>query len=282
MLGAGKTAIDAVCWLLTHGARPESLTWVVPRDSWFFNRAKVQPTMAHWDTTFTSAAEQREAMAAATSVRDLAHRMEACGAWLRTSPDVEPTMFHFATVSEGELTLLRRVGRTLRLGRVTAVEPGRLRLQHGDAGLAPDTLVVDATASALTWKPPVPVFDGGRLTLQMIRIPQPTFSAALTAFLETQPGDDASKNALMRPVPMTDTVDDYPRSQVVDMANRQAAGRVPAVREWMAQSRLEGFAHLMAAAGPQDPARMAIVGRIRAASQAAFENLVRLAEAPRA
>lgn len=279
VLGGGKTAIDAVCWLLAHGAPAEALTWVVPRDSWFFNRAKVQPTMAHFDTTFESAAQQREAMAAATSVDDLARRMEACGAWLRLSPQVEPTMFHFATLSEGELALLRRVGRVLRLGRVTAVEPRRLRLQRGDVDLPPGTLVVDCTASALSYQPPLPVFDGRRITVQMVRIPQPAFSAALAAFLEAQPGTDDDRNALLRPVPMTDRVEDYPRSQLVDLANRQAAARVPAVRDWMTRSRLEGFAHLIAQVDPQDAARMALLGRIRAASQAAAENLQRLAVA---
>jgi hypothetical protein len=279
VLGAGKTAIDALCWLLSHGAPASSITWVVPRDSWFFNRAKVQPTMAHFDGTFTSAAEQREAMAAATSVRDLAQRMEACGAWLRLDRSIEPTMFHFATLSEGELGLLRRVGRTIRMGRVTAVERGRLRLQRGEVEVPSDSLFVDCTASALSYKPPVPVFAGPRITIQMVRIPQPTFSAALTAFLETQPGSDDERNACMRPVVMTDTVDDYPRSQVTDLANRHMAARIPAVRDWLARSRLEGFTHLLAAIGPGDVARQAIVQRIRAASPPAFENLQRLAAA---
>lgn len=32
ILGPGKTAIDAVVWLLTHGAPPEHISWVLPRD----------------------------------------------------------------------------------------------------------------------------------------------------------------------------------------------------------------------------------------------------------
>lgn len=277
VLGAGKTAVDACCWLLSNGAPPEAITWVVPRDSWFFNRAKVQPTMAYFESTFNGSLEQRQAMAAATSLHDLAHRMEACGAWLRVDPAIEPVMFHFATVSEGELALLRRIGRTLRLGRVQAIEPGRLILQHGEAAVPPDALFVDCTASALSYKPAVPVFDGSRITLQMVRIPQPTFSAALTAFLETQPGSDDEKNACMRPIVMTDTLADYPRSQLIDMANRHAAMRIPAVRDWMTHSRLEGFAHLVAGLAPDDARRHAIMQRIKAVTPVAFEGLQRLA-----
>lgn len=39
VLGAGKTAIDSVSWLLDNGAPPSNITWVLPRDPWLFNRA---------------------------------------------------------------------------------------------------------------------------------------------------------------------------------------------------------------------------------------------------
>ncbi|MCK7490410.1 MAG: hypothetical protein MZW92_00255 [Comamonadaceae bacterium] len=46
VLGGGKTAIDACrLWLLDNGAPADAITWVIPRDSRFFNRAKVQAAM---------------------------------------------------------------------------------------------------------------------------------------------------------------------------------------------------------------------------------------------
>ena len=38
ILGGGKTAMDVGTWLLQMGVRPESIRWIVPRDSWVQNR----------------------------------------------------------------------------------------------------------------------------------------------------------------------------------------------------------------------------------------------------
>jgi hypothetical protein len=279
VLGGGKTGIDACVWLITNGASPEGITWVVPRDSWFWNRARQQPSMPFFDSVFGGIADLREACAVASSMTDLAHRLEACGMWLRLDPSIEPSMFHYATVSDGELAMLRSIDHTVRQGRVRAVEPGRLVLQGGDLRVPADSLVVDCTATPLVKRPLVPVFDGPRITLQMVRIPQPPFSAALIAFLEATLGSDDEKNPLVAPIPMPDTVDDYPASQLVDFANRAQAARHPAVREWLSQSRLDGFSRLMAAVPPTDAPRQALLQRVRSATKASLENLARLAAA---
>ena len=39
VLGAGKTAIDSVSWLVAHSAAPDSITSVLSRDPWLSNRA---------------------------------------------------------------------------------------------------------------------------------------------------------------------------------------------------------------------------------------------------
>ena len=38
IVGGGKTGIDAVLYLLDHGADPDKITWIIPNDSWFVNR----------------------------------------------------------------------------------------------------------------------------------------------------------------------------------------------------------------------------------------------------
>jgi hypothetical protein len=43
IIGGGKTAMDAACWLLDRGASPGDITWIRPRDPWVLNRAYVQP-----------------------------------------------------------------------------------------------------------------------------------------------------------------------------------------------------------------------------------------------
>src|SRR6478609_6319601 len=43
IVGAGKTAMDAVVWLLDRGTDPDSITWIRPRDSWLLSRKGFQP-----------------------------------------------------------------------------------------------------------------------------------------------------------------------------------------------------------------------------------------------
>jgi hypothetical protein len=42
IIGGGKTAADAICWLLDRGADPDHLAWIRPADSWMLNRAFFQ------------------------------------------------------------------------------------------------------------------------------------------------------------------------------------------------------------------------------------------------
>ncbi len=43
VIGAGKTGMDACLWLLAQGVDPDSIRWIMPRDSWLLNRANIQP-----------------------------------------------------------------------------------------------------------------------------------------------------------------------------------------------------------------------------------------------
>jgi hypothetical protein len=272
VLGAGKTGIDTCSWLLAHGAPAGSIRWVVPRDSWFLNRATTQPGPEFRARTFGTFAAAHEALGDATSVRDYAHRMEACGAWLRLDPEREPEMFHAATVSEGELRELRRIRDIVRLGRARSLQADRLVLDRGELEAHPGTLHVDCTAAALARPPSVPIFAENRITLQMVRIPQLPFSAALTAFLEATLSSDDEKNQLITPIRISDTVAEHLAQLVRDGMNRSACARHPAVREWITASRTDGYARVVRA-WPDAPDKTAIVNRIRDAMKRAAQNL---------
>ena len=43
VVGSGKTATDAIIWLLGHGTDPDAICWVRPREPWMLNRALIQP-----------------------------------------------------------------------------------------------------------------------------------------------------------------------------------------------------------------------------------------------
>lgn len=278
ILGGGKTAMDSVNFLIGQGVDPDAITWVRPREAWWVNRATVQPGIDYFDTTFGTQAGMMEARAEAADVDDLFRRYEQAGAMLRLDPDIVPTMFHFATSSEAEVRQAATVRRVVRRGHVRAVAPGILRFEDGDEAVPADTLFVDCTATAVTRRPPVPLFGQGRITLQMIRIPQPAFSAALTAFIEARFDDDETRNALARPIPLPDGLEGYPVAKMVDMLNQKAWTETPEIRRWLSTARLDGFGETMTSVSPDDAARMAILGRMRAASKPAFANLMRLVQ----
>ncbi|MEM9170292.1 MAG: NAD(P)-binding protein [Pseudomonadota bacterium] len=276
VLGAGKTAIDSLVWLLENGAPPDAVLWAPPRDPWLINRAHVQPTGPFFHATIGGAVRQFEAMSETTSAEDFADRMEAADLWLRPDPDVRPAMIHGATVSPAEIDLVRRVRNVVRRGRVREIEPDRLVFDDGAQPVAPGALHIDCTASALTFHEPVPVFQEDRISIQMIRLFQPTFSAALTARIEAEDLSDDAKNALAKPTPMTDTVDSWLRSQVISMMNQYAWSQNKPLRRWIGDCRLDGFARPIREVNLEDPDYAAVVDRLRALAQPAVANAMKL------
>jgi hypothetical protein len=279
ILGAGKTAMDVVGWLLGRGVAPDAITWVVPRDSWLLNRQQTQPGIAFFEHTIGGQVAQMAAWAGAGSVDDLFERLEACDTMLRIDRSRTPTMFHYATISTREVDALRRIGRVVRLGRVTAVDAGGLDLEHGRAPLPAGTLCVDCTASAVEPRPMRPVFEDGRIVLQMVRAPQPTFSAALTAWVEAHVGDDAARNRLCAPVPFPHRLATYPATLLANLANQHLWSQDRALRAWIRDCRLDGFAKLVAAVPADDAPKQATLAKMRELAPAAAANLGRLVAA---
>jgi hypothetical protein len=229
-----------------------------------------------FDAAIGSQADQMEAIAKATSIPDLFLRLEACRALLRIDPSVEPAMFHFATLAEGEVEVLRRIHDVVRLGRVQALAADHMQLVQGRVPVAPDTLFIDCTASAVEFRPPQPIFQEGRIVLQIVRLPLPAFSAALIGYVEAHHEDDAHKNGLCASVPFPHTLADYPRAVMVNMRNQMAWGQDKTLREWIRASRLDGFGKLMAGADREDAGKQAIIARLKEQSGAAMANLPRL------
>jgi hypothetical protein len=280
ILGGGKTAMDTAVWLLDNGVPAESLSWVVPRDSWLVNRLKTQPGEEFFEHSIGGQADQMAACAQASSVDDLYDRLEACGTLVRIDPTRRPSMFHLATISLGELETLRRIGNVIRMGHVRSIDARGLNLEHGHAPLPPGTLCIDCTASAVEPRPVQPIFQGERLVLQLTRLPLPTFSAALIAWVEAHHADDATKNRLCGTVPFPWKLEDYPRSLLVNMRNQYQWGQDKALRAWIRDSRLDGFGKLIASVDPQDAAKQAILARFRTVVPAAMANLAKLVAGP--
>jgi hypothetical protein len=106
---------------------------------------------------------------------------------------------------------------------------GPHRLHHaGDGRLAAagehaDFVRVDFSAAGL---PTRPIFEPGRITLQQIRTCQPTFSAALVAFVETARIHDKERNALCPANPYPSAAEDWLRTTLIAQ-QAQAAWSAP-------------------------------------------------------
>ncbi len=277
VLGAGKTAMDSIIFLLSAGADPDSISWVAPRASWFFNRQKVQPGLDFFEHTIGGQLHLMQAQGAATSVEDLFLRLEACGYMLRLDPAVLPTMFHYAITTAAEIAVLSQVKDVIRMGRVLALEPGRMVLTGGERPTKPGTLFIDCTASAVERRPPVPVFQPDLIVPQMVRLPQPCFSAALIAWVEAHVEGEAAQNALTTAVPLPDGIEDYPRACLVNLFNQGIWSQNRPLSDWIRGNRLDGFSKVIAAVPPEDGQRMVILQQMRPAAMAAMANLQLLA-----
>ena len=258
VVGAGKTGIDACLWLLANGIDPQLITWIVPRDSWFFERAGLQPGPAFAESTAASLAAINGSIMAATSLKDLMERLEACVQHARLDPQVEPTMFRCATVSLAELEQVKKIGTIIRQGRVVALEANEVTMQQGTyTPASPDTLYIDCSADALTKLEPVPVFRGRTITLQSVRYCQQVFSAAFIAHVEATYGDDDKmKNYLCRVIPHPNETMNYLLCNLQSHKNGLRWAEQPKTRDWLAQARLDWFGTFVPPA-PEDPAAAA-------------------------
>jgi hypothetical protein len=279
VLGAGKTAMDAVGWLLAMGTPPEAIQWIKPRESWLINRTCTQPGAEFFDAVFGGQLAQMQAFAEGTSPEDIFARLEAAGMMLRIDPAVTPSMFHYATISQGEVDALRRVTNVVRKGRVTAITPAAIELEQGSEAAVPGALYIDCTASAVEPREAVPIFQGDRIVPQLVRVPQPCFSAALIAYVEAHYPDDAAKNALCRTVPFPHDLKSYLTTNIINLMNQGAWFGDERLGAWIRQSRLDGFGKVAAGVDRSDSARVAVLQQMRQTAPLAVGNLMRLASA---
>ena len=275
ILGGGKTAMDVGTWLLQMGARPESIRWIVPQDSWLRNRDMTQPGDGFFERTAGGMADQFEAAAEATSVADLFERLERGGQMLRIDRTVWPTAFRGATLSNFEVEALRTIKDVVRKGRVRRIERDAIVLEKGKVDAAPDDLYVDCTAKAFIGRPPVPVFKGDQITLQSVRPGRLSFSAAFIAHVEAIYDDDAIKNDFCAPIPNPDIAADWLRNTLSDLRNARRWATEKALQPWIAEHRLSGagFPDTGAASSPEGKR---ILERLREARPRAAANLARI------
>ncbi|HET6811592.1 MAG TPA: NAD(P)/FAD-dependent oxidoreductase [Acidimicrobiales bacterium] len=237
VLGAGKTAMDTCSWLLGQGVDPDRIRWIKPRDGWLTNRAFIQP-LDQVGSVLQMQASYLESAAACSDARDFALRLEATGVFMRIDPTVEPEVFRGATLSLSELEELRSIENVVRHGRVRRIEASQINFDDCSVPTDTEQVYVDCTAEGLRTMVPRPIFEPGRITPQYVTAGIAPWSAATIAAVEALGRDDAHKNSLCPPLPMTGQISSMPAVMAANLAGTVARMSEPEVTTWNDRCRL--------------------------------------------
>lgn len=275
IVGSGKTATDAIVWLIGNGVDPDRIMWVRPREPWMLDRAVVQPDPA---VSLQASADTMAAAAEAESLDDLFLRLESAGVMLRIDTGRIPTMAKTPTLARWELDLLRTVDNVIRLGHIDHVTSEAMVMRGGVVPLPPDTVVVHAAASGLQYPAVVPVWQPDAIRPQMIRAGFPCFCAALAGYVEATRDDDREKNRVCPPNTLPNTPGDWAWAQVRGSQATHAFGAEPDIAEW-ANSTVLNPARVVPGQ-ETDPAVRAARVRLAEVSEPGRARLAELATGP--
>jgi len=132
VLGAGKTAMDAVIFLqTTMTITPEKIVWVIPNDVWMLDRG------GPWSL-------EKALLKHDGDIHKSLQALEEKNFFVRLDEEkkVTPTKFRFPVIRAHELTILRKVKRIIRKGRVTSIQQ-KLPVVTGDGTKNPMTVHFD-------------------------------------------------------------------------------------------------------------------------------------------
>jgi cation diffusion facilitator CzcD-associated flavoprotein CzcO len=275
IVGSGKTATDAIVWLLANGLQSDRIVWVRPRDPWMLNRANVQPDPV---VALGLAGDTMAAAAAAESLDDLFLRLEAAGVLLRIDRSVMPTMAKTPTLGTWELDVLRTVEHVVRRGHIKHVTRREIVFDDGSEPLAPDSLVVHCAAAGLQYPPVVPIWGADQIRLQTIRAGFPCFNAALAGYVEATRDDDRERNRLCPPNNLPDSQASWARMQVRGALATRSFGAEPDIAAWA-----NGCALNPSRIQPEqrdDPAVQAAAARLADHAERGLARLAELGDEP--
>lgn len=273
IIGAGKTALDTVVWLLGQGVPAAAIAWIKPREAWWANRRFYQPHALLPDL-YRGIALQIEAMAQAASIRDLFARLEEEGVFLRVDPDVEPAMFRGALISEAELALLRRIDNVVRLGHVRRIDRDEIVLDEGRVPTTPSTVHVHCAARGLALRPLRPIFEPARVTVQPIVWGFVSYQFAMLGVVEATVVSDEEKNRLCPPIAYWNENADYLCAFLATLTHEPVRMAHPALAAWARGTRLNPLAGL--AQHRDEPVVVDARERIKRHGAAAAGNLAKL------
>ncbi len=253
ILGGGKTAMDACNWLLDNGVDPDRIRWIRPREAWLTARAAFQPLdLIGGSVGYLGQAV--EALAEASDLDDLFHRLEDSGQLLRMDKSVWPRMYRGPMVSQREHQALTQIQRVERLGHVRSMSTDRIILDEGELPTSSTEVHVDCTAYGFRSAEPRPIFEPARITPQSVMGGFVSFTSALVGHVEATRTDLAEKNRLCVPTRLPDKPIDWVTAYRGGLTSNLTHTADPDLSTWVEASRLSTFRGMMARAADPDVA----------------------------
>lgn len=278
VIGGGKTAMDAILWLLDKTVATENISWVRPNDYWLFNRDNTVPHKDFFAKTIGTMTKHLVGMAASTSVRQYCENMESSGMWHRIDQQRWPEKFHAASCSQAEVAALGKVKNVIRAGHARRINLDRIILDESEVSVAENTLFIDCTAKgvAIVDTNSLQVFDGGTINLLMVRPHQAVFSAAVIGYLEACEIDESIKQDCARVTNFHDTPAQYLSVQTESFQNQLAWRKNPKVQAWVDNCPLFSGFHLTKGLTPKDTVELEMLQSIGPLVARAMENIPRI------
>ena len=243
IIGGGKTGMDAVIWLLENNKEANDIHWIIPRDSWILNREFIQPGK-FLEQSQIKFAEQMIAIAESTDKNDAFERLEDIKFLFRINPNINPTMYRCATITEIELKLLQKIENVVRDGHVKEITKNGIEMESGLHKFPQNTIYIDCTSDGLAKREVQPIFNGEMITLQTVRFCQQVFSAAFIAHVELMNKSEEEKNSICTVVPHPDSADDFFRVNLAAAINSFNWSQDEDITSWLNSSRLDGLSKL--------------------------------------
>ena len=183
VVGAGKTGLDALLYLINKNVNPDRITWIVPNDCWYLNR-----DVFKMGDLWSEMEKQYAAVVEAKDIDDVYLKYEKLGIMMRVDGTLWPTRMRGATITQDELEKVRRVKNIIRQGRIKEITSDSILFQNGTSAESDaESLYVDCSASGCGLGAHIPatdIFCGNKINLQMFLLPQPCASSGIIAAFE--------------------------------------------------------------------------------------------------
>jgi len=244
IIGAGKTGIDAILFLLARGLDPDKIRWIMPNDAWLLNRENMDPTSASYnDLVYFEALLSNSVDTFSSYFPELERR----GHISRLDPKITPTKWRCATVSPDELDDLRSIKNVIRQGRVLCVTPTSMNMEKDIHGLSIENhILVDCTSNGLPAKPVIPIFQEDKIVLQSLIMCQPIGSAAIIGRAEAvmkSEDRNVEKNSLFLPCSSPEMIRDFIPAMLRSLRTQLLIGSIKGVGSWWRRCRLNIESH---------------------------------------